>query len=99
MGVKYTITGKDIFTGKTYIGTCHSHQIVQIPVITRNKIQCIDIDNDGFCVLMDDDSNIREDIQVSEEYKVKIMTKMQKEDDIYLELTSTMNQEHITKIF
>jgi len=59
---KASITGVDIFTGKKYQDISPtSHNIMQ-PIVTRKDYQLLEISEDGFLSLMDDEGQIREDL-------------------------------------
>lgn len=59
---KASITGIDIFTGKKYQDIAPtSHNLMQ-PVIVKKDYQLIQIEEDNFISLMDDDGTIREDL-------------------------------------
>jgi translation initiation factor 5A len=59
---KASITGIDIFTGKKYQDISPtSHNIMQ-PIVTRKDYQLLEISEDNFLSLMDDEGQIREDL-------------------------------------
>mmetsp|Transcript_35478 Transcript_35478/g.85717 ORF Transcript_35478/g.85717 Transcript_35478/m.85717 type:complete len:158 (+) Transcript_35478:136-609(+) len=59
---KASITGIDIFTGKKYQDISPtSHNIMQ-PIVTRKNYQLLEIAEDGFLSLMDEEGQIREDL-------------------------------------
>merc|ERR1719253_1807387 len=59
---KASITGIDIFTGKKYQDISPtSHNIMQ-PIVTRKDYQLLEIAEDGFLSLMDEEGQIREDL-------------------------------------
>jgi translation initiation factor 5A len=61
---KASITGVDIFTGKKYQDISPtSHNMMQ-PVVSRKDYQLIEIAEDNFVTLMDDEGNIREDLSI-----------------------------------
>lgn len=64
---KVMLAGKDIFTNKTYECTFHSGDQVPAPIVKKTTYQCIDINDEGFLNLMDDNGEIREDCKLSEE--------------------------------
>jgi translation initiation factor 5A len=64
---KASITGIDIFTGKKYQDISPtSHNMMQ-PIITRKDYQVVEIDEDGFISLMDEEGLIREDLKLEKE--------------------------------
>merc|ERR1711998_51448 len=60
---KCVFTALDIFTNKKLEMMSPSTHGVQVPVVKRKTWQCIDIDDEGYASLMDDDSNTREDLK------------------------------------
>ncbi|AFP65430.1 translation initiation factor eIF-5A.2 (nucleomorph) [Chroomonas mesostigmatica CCMP1168] len=64
---KASITGVDIFTGKKYQDISPtSHNIMQ-PIVNRKDYQLIEIAEDGFMTLMDEEGLIREDLALDDD--------------------------------
>jgi translation initiation factor 5A len=64
---KASITGIDIFSGKKYQDISPtSHNIMQ-PIIIRKEYQLLEIAEDGFISLMDEEGIIREDLKLEKE--------------------------------
>jgi len=64
---KVNITGVDIFSGKKYQESSPtSHNLMQ-PVITKQDYQLIELDNDDFLSLMDENGSLREDLSLDPE--------------------------------
>jgi len=61
---KCNFTAIDIFTGKKYEDIIPSTHPTSIPNVTRKEYSLVDISSDGFCSLMDEDGNCREDIKL-----------------------------------
>lgn len=59
---KCNFTAIDIFTGKKYEDIIPSTHTAHVPVVTRKEYSLVDISADGFCSLMDDEGNVREDV-------------------------------------
>jgi len=53
----------DIFTGKKYEDIIPSTHTCKVPVVTKKEYSLVDISSDGFLSLMNDDAEIREDVQ------------------------------------
>lgn len=63
---KCNFTALDIFTGKKYEDIIPSTHTAHIPVVVRKEYQLVDISADGFCTLMDEEANCREDVKLPE---------------------------------
>jgi translation initiation factor 5A len=59
---KINITGIDIFSGKKYQESSPtSHNLMQ-PVITKQDYQLVELDEDDFLTLLDENGSVREDL-------------------------------------
>lgn len=54
----------DIFTGKKYEDIIPSTHTAHVPVVVRKEYSLVDISNDGYCTLMEEDGTCREDVQL-----------------------------------
>lgn len=64
---KINITGVDIFSGKKYQESSPtSHNLMQ-PVITKQDYQLIELDEDDFLTLLDENGSVREDLTLDPE--------------------------------
>ena len=63
---KATIVGIDIFTGKKYEDSSPTSHNMDAPNVDRVEYQLLDIGADGFCSLMDEDGNTKEDLKIPE---------------------------------
>merc|ERR1711976_429114 len=61
---KVNITGVDIFTKKKYEDVVPSTHNVLVPEVDKMEYEVLDIDEDGFCSLMDGDGDIKEDLKL-----------------------------------
>lgn len=57
----------DIFTGKKLEELCPTSHNIDVPVITRTEYTFMDIQEDGYVSLMDESSNIRDDISLPDD--------------------------------
>merc|ERR1712146_801787 len=57
-------TGLDIFTNKKYEMIESSTHNVEVPNVSKHEYQLIDISDEGFMSLMDDDGTMKEDLKV-----------------------------------
>jgi translation initiation factor 5A len=61
---KCNFTAIDIFTGKKYEDIIPSTHTAHIPNVVRKELSLVDISEDGFVTLMDDEGNCREDVKL-----------------------------------
>lgn len=54
----------DIFTNKKYEDIIPSTHSTNVPNVTRKEYSLVDISEDGFCSLMAEDGEIREDVRL-----------------------------------
>nr|AZL94375.1 putative N-acetyl-beta glucosaminidase [Nephromyces sp. MMRI]AZL94377.1 putative N-acetyl-beta glucosaminidase [Nephromyces sp. MMRI] len=59
---KAHIVGLDIFTGKKYEDICPTSHNMEVPVVKRSELQLIDITSDGFCTLLLDNGDTKDDL-------------------------------------
>ena len=64
---KCNFTTLDIFTNKKYEDIQPSSNTVQVPFITRKEYNLVDISEDDFCTLMDEEGNCREDVKLPDQ--------------------------------
>jgi translation initiation factor 5A len=61
------ITGLDIFTGRKYEMIETTSHNVEVPNVTKAEYTLIDIDEDGFMSLMEDDGTMKSDLKVPDD--------------------------------
>jgi len=64
---KVNITGIDIFSGKKYQESSPSSHNLMQPIITKQDYQLIELDEDNFLTLLDENGTIREDLSLDPE--------------------------------
>ncbi len=61
---KANITGIDVFTGKKHEDSCPTSHNIDVPNVTRTEYNLIDIADDGFLSLMNEDGSTKEDLKL-----------------------------------
>jgi len=64
---KMSITALDIFTGKKYEMIETTSHDVEVPNVTKAEYTLVDIDEDGFMSLMDEQGNMKADLKVPDD--------------------------------
>merc|ERR1711907_749179 len=94
---KANITGLDIFTNKKYQDISPTSHNMTAPFVTVDKQSLIDINDDGFCTVMNEAGDTREDLQLpSGEVGDKIKEAFDSGDEILVTITKAMDSETIT---
>ena len=100
---KANITGLDIFTGKKYQDMSPTSHNMTKPIVTLKKYLLVDILDDGYTSLMDEEtSEMVENIRLPTDKDPKpklgneIKTKFNNDKDLYITVTYAMNKEAIT---
>ena len=95
---KASITGVDIFTGKKYQDISPtSHNMMQ-PIVNRRDYQLVEIAEDNFVTLMDDEGQIREDLSIdinNDEIHKKIKNDFDLNKNLTLTVLKCMQKEKI----
>ena len=68
---KAMVTGIDIFTSSKYECTFSTGDNVDAPLIKRTEYTLINIEEDGFVALMDEQGNMKEDLRLPDEEWLK----------------------------
>jgi translation elongation factor P/translation initiation factor 5A len=88
----------DIFSGKKYQESSPtSHNLMQ-PVITKQDYQLIELDDDNFLTLMDENGSIREDMSLDledGEINDKIKEDLKNQKEIVVTVQKCMQKEKI----
>ncbi|KAL4961298.1 Eukaryotic translation initiation factor eIF-5A [Aspergillus stella-maris] len=63
---KVHLVALDIFTQKKYEDLSPSTHNMDVPNVTRREYQLLDVSEDGFLSLMDDNGNTKDDVKVPE---------------------------------
>ena len=94
MPTKVNIVGKNIFDNTRLEMNVPSSSVVQVPIVTKKQYTLVDISEDGYVSMMDENSNVREDIRINEDMYNKIKDKMY-DNEILLTCMSAVGREEI----
>ncbi|KXS11636.1 translation initiation factor eIF-5A [Gonapodya prolifera JEL478] len=90
---KVHLVGIDIFTGKKYEDLSPSTHNMDVPNVSRNEFQLLDID-DGFLSLMKEDGSTKDDVKVpGEDLGKQIETDFKSGKDLIVTVISAMGEE------
>nr|CAB3241968.1 eukaryotic translation initiation factor 5A [Phallusia mammillata] len=84
----------DIFDGKKYEDICPSTHNMSVPHVNRKEYQLVDLDEDGYLSLMDDNGEVRNDIKIDDgDVKDSIEKAIKEEEDARVTILSSMGKE------
>ena len=93
--------GLDIFTNKRCEELCPSSHNIMVPNVSRKEYQLLNIDDDDYLSLLDDDGNSKDDLQLPNDADLSFNIKKKFEegnDDIFLTTISAIGEEKITSM-
>jgi translation initiation factor 5A len=96
---KCNFTAIDIFTGKKYEDIIPSTHTAHIPNVVRKDYTLMDISGEGFCSLMDEDANCREDVRLPEypdNFAREIKAAFESGKTLTLTVMSAMGHDQVT---
>ncbi|KAI5466576.1 translation protein SH3-like domain-containing protein [Mariannaea sp. PMI_226] len=88
---KVHLVALDIFTGKKYEDLSPSTHNMDVPNVSRREFQLLDISDDGFLSLMNDDGDTKDDVRMPEGEvgeKINRLFKTEEKDTNVVILTS-----------
>jgi translation initiation factor 5A len=101
---KAMITGIDIFTSNKYECTFSTGDNVDAPLLVRKEYSLINIDDDGYCSLMDPSGDVKEDLKLPTDEWLKDVADKIKEifeagvKECLVTVISSMGQEKIIDV-
>jgi translation initiation factor 5A len=92
---KVHLVAIDIFTGKKLEDLCPSTHNMDVPVVKRTEYQLIDISDDGFLNLIDDNGNEKNDVRMPDGDVGDKITKLftTEEKDVNVTVQTAMGEE------
>jgi len=92
---KVHLVALDIFTGKKYEDLCPSTHNMDVPNVSRKEYQLLDITEDGYLNLMDEEGNTKDDVKQPGGELGEKLEKMFREDekDTNVIIQSAMGEE------
>jgi translation initiation factor 5A len=78
---KVHLVATDIFNGKKYEDLSPSTHNMDVPNVSRREFQLLDISDDGFLSLMNDDGDTKDDVKVPDGEVGSKITKLFKEEE------------------
>ena len=94
---KASLTGMDLFTGKSYEETHPTSHSVGVPDVQHTQYQLLNITDDGFVSLMSANGNLRDDMMVPEgdvRDEIVKLFRTEKKDTVVVVL-SAMGEEQV----
>merc|ERR1712159_678058 len=95
---KCNIVGMDVFTGNKHQALSPSTHNIEVPVVKREQYTCIDITDEFFASLMDDDGNTREDLKVPDDLVKQVKDLLDEDGDCQADVMSAMGTEKIIAV-
>jgi len=94
---KVHLVGIDIFNQKKYEDICPSTHNMMVPNVSRKEYTLMDISDDGFVSLLDDDKNeTRDDIKLpADPLGSEIKTRFDAEENLKLTVLKAMGEEAV----
>ena len=95
MPTKVNIVGKNIFDNNRLEINVPSSSIVQVPIVTKKQYTLIDISEDMYVSMIDEDNKLKKYVKINEETYNKIKDKIY-DNEIFLTSTKALGREEIT---
>jgi len=95
MPTKVRITGKDIFEDSHHEMFVPTSSTVQVPIVKKTTYTFMDIGEDHYVSMMDDNGIIREDLKLESELYDKLEPYLDSDNTILLTCLSAVNKDKI----
>lgn len=101
---KCNFTATDIFTGKKYEDMCPSSHNVDVPNIHRMEYFLLDINDEGFLSLMEENGNVREDLKLprgtdeADKLAADIEQKFENGEELHISVVKAMDTEMVKDV-
>ena len=92
---KVSLVGVDIFTGKKYEEVLPSTHNIDVPNITRNEYQLMDINEDGYVCILGQDGKNRSDIKLPENELAEEIRQSFDKGEVTVVVLGALNKEEI----
>lgn len=93
---KVHMVGIDVFTTKKYEDICPSTHNMEVPIIKRTDYTLMDITDDGFLSLMDDNGDTRDDLKLpTGDIGVSMQASFAKGEDLLCTVLSAIGEEAV----
>eukprot|EP00466_Bigelowiella_natans_P021614 jgi/Bigna1/56755/estExt_Genewise1Plus.C_1190011 len=92
---KCHIIGIDVFTGKKVEEVCPGHTMMKVPSMKKTDYQLIDVGEDGTLSLMDENNELKDDVELPEDATLagNIKKRFQKEEDLDITVMKCLGRE------
>jgi len=96
---KVHLIGIDIFTQKKYEDICPSTHNMEVPVVSRNDYQLLDVQEDSFVHLLLPNGETKVDLKLPEgELGDQIKTQFEEGKDLTVSVLAAMDEEQIVAV-
>eukprot|EP00121_Abeoforma_whisleri_P010139 Awhi_evm1s9343 len=96
---KLNYTGIDLFTDNKLQDINPAHAMVDTPIVSRKEWQVLDIDDDGFLSLMNDDGDQKDDLKLGDDkVAADVQERFANDEELIVTILSAVNEERIVSV-